>query len=111
MFDFHIEKSYNIDIELMELEMVLDPKNSWIQVELSFDKKEEEIEKSLIALPEDYKPAEKPYKTVSVKVDPKEEYRFGDVIVIPTHIIRDIEIRDNTFYLIERNHIMAVVSK
>jgi len=93
----------------MELRMVLDPKNNWIQVELSFDKKEEAI--SLIALPEDYKPAEDPYKAVSVKVDPKEEYRYGDVVVVPTHIIRDIKIRDNAFHLIERNHIMAVVSK
>jgi len=89
--------------------MVLDPKNNWIQVELAFDKREEEA--SLIALPDDYKPAEDPYKAVSVKVDPKEEYRYGDVIVVPTHIIRDIKIRDNTFHLIERNHVMAVVSK
>lgn len=91
--------------------MVLDPKNSWIQVELSFDKKEEDIEKSLVALPEDYKPAEKPYKVVSVKVDPKEEYKRGENIIVPAHIIRDIEIRDNTFYFIERNHVMAVVNK
>ena len=103
--------SYNRNIELMELKLVLDPKNSWIQVELSFDKKEEEIEKSLIALPEDYKPAEKPYKAVSVKVDPKDEYRYGDIIIVPSHIIREIEIRDNTFHLIERNHVMAVVNK
>ena len=89
--------------------MILDPKNNWIQVELSFDKKEKEV--SLIALPEDYKPAEDPYKAVSVKVDPKEEYRYGDVVVVPTHIIRDIKIRDNTFHLVERSHIMAVVSK
>jgi hypothetical protein len=55
----------------MELRMVLDPKNNWIQVELSFDKKEEEVEKSIIALPDDYKPAQKPYKAVSVAVDPE----------------------------------------
>ena len=94
----------------MEKRMVLDPKNSWIQVELSFEKKDKEIVKSIIALPDDYKPAEKPFKAVSVKADPKEEYRYGDVIVVPAHVIREIEIRDNTFYLIERNHIMAVVN-
>ena len=44
--------------------MKLDPKNNWIEVELSFDEKEEQ--ESLIALPEDYKPAEKPYKAVSM---------------------------------------------
>jgi len=93
----------------MELRMVLNPKNSWIQVDLSFDKKEEEVEKSIIALPDDYKPAQKQFKAVSVKTDPEKEYQYGDVIVVPTHVVREVEIRDNTFYLIERNHIMAVV--
>ena len=95
----------------MELRMVLDPKNNWIQVDLSFDKKEEEVEKSIIALPDDYKPAQKPFKAVSVATDPEGEYQHGDVIVVPTHVVREIEIRDNAFHLIERNHIMAVVSK
>jgi len=90
--------------------MVLNPKNNWIQVDLSFDKREEEIEKSIIALPDDYKPAQKPFKAVSVKADPEKEYQHGDVIVVPTHVVREIEIRDNTFYLIERNHVMSVVN-
>jgi co-chaperonin GroES (HSP10) len=93
--------------------MKLDPKNGWVQVDLSLDKKEEEIEKSLVALPEDYKPAEKPYKVVSVVKDPdlgKKSYKVGDVVVVPTHVIREVEIRDNKFYLVERNHILAVVS-
>ena len=42
--------------------------------------------------------------------DPKEEYQHGDVIVVPTHVIREIEIRDNTFCLIERAHVMATIS-
>ena len=50
--------------------MKLKPKNNWIEVSLAFDKAEEEYEKSLVALPEDYKPLEKPYKTVSVVSDP-----------------------------------------
>jgi co-chaperonin GroES (HSP10) len=87
--------------------MILDPKNSWIEVDLSFDEKE--AQESLIALPEDYKPVEKPYKAVSMKRDPQDEYKFGDILIIPTHIIREIEIRDNKFYLVERNHVMAVV--
>jgi co-chaperonin GroES (HSP10) len=87
--------------------MKLDPKNNWIEVELSFDKKEEQ--ESLIALPEDYKPVEKPHKAVSLKSDPQGDYKFGDILVVPTHVIREIEIRQNKFYLVERNHIMAVV--
>ena len=33
----------------------------------------------------------------------------GDVVVLPTHIIREIELSGNKFHLVERNHIMAVV--
>ena len=89
--------------------MVLEPKNNWIEVELSFDKVEEEAEKSLLVLPEDYKPAEKPYKAVSVKADPQGDYKCADVIVVPTHVIREIQIRENKFFLIERNHVMGVL--
>jgi co-chaperonin GroES (HSP10) len=87
--------------------MILNPKNNWIEVELSFDKKKES--ESLIALPDDYKPTESPYKAVSMKCDPLGEYKYGDVLVVPSHIIREIEVRDNKFYLVERGHIMAVV--
>ena len=93
--------------------MKLNPKNEWVQVEFAFDKKEEEHEKSLVALPDDYTPLENPYKTVSVVSDPdmsKKGYKVGDVVIVPTHVVREIEIRDNKFYLVERNHIMAVVS-
>jgi|TARA_R100000329_G_C7599133_1_gene212465 co-chaperonin GroES (HSP10) len=87
--------------------MILDTKTPWIQVELSFDKEEENPYS--IALPDDYRPAEKPYKAVSIVRDPEGEYKHGDVVVLPTHIIREIELSTNKFHLVERNHIMAVV--
>jgi hypothetical protein len=89
--------------------MIIKPKNKWIQVSLDFDK----VEKidTLIALPEDYKPAEKPYKAVSVQADPEDEYKLGDVVVVPTHIVREVELEDNKFYLIERGHIMVRVEE
>ena len=61
--------------------MILDTKAPWIQVELSFDKEEENPYS--IALPEDYRPAESPYKAVSVVRDPEGEYKYGDVVVLP----------------------------
>jgi len=87
--------------------MILEPKVPWIQVELSFDKTEENP--SIIALPEDYRTPEKPYKAVSVVRDPEGEYKYGDAIVLPTHVVREIELSGNVFHLVERNHIMAVV--
>ena len=90
--------------------MVLEPRNKWIEVELSFDNNEQQQE-SIIALPDDYRPSEKPYKAVSVIRDPEEEYKNGDVIVTPTHVIQEIEIDKNKFYLVERNYIMATVRR
>ena len=90
--------------------MLLAPTNKWIQVALDFDETEQAHESSLIALPEDYKPEEKPYKAVSVVCDSEKEYRYGDAIVFPTHIIREIKLRECIFHLVERSHVMAVVS-
>ena len=90
--------------------MVLEPRNKWIEVELSFDNNEQQQE-SIIALPDDYRQSEKPYKAVSVIRDPDEEYKNGDVIVTPTHVIQEIEIDKNKFYLVERNYLMATVRR
>ena len=87
--------------------MKLDPKGNWVQVDLTFDKEEEE--NTLIALPDDWKPAEKPYKIVSVVIDPCGEYIPGDIIVVPTHIVREVEVKQDKFYLVERNHVLAQV--
>ena len=94
----------------MEFTMVLEPRNKWIEVELSFDNNEQQQE-SIIALPDDYRQSEKPYKAVSVIRDPDEEYKNGDVIVTPTHVIQEIEIDKNKFYLVERNYLMATVRR
>ena len=91
--------------------MKLSPKNGWIQVELAPDKNEER-EKSLVMLPEDYKPSTSPYKVVSVVVDPemgKKGYKSGTKIIVPVHVIREVEAGSNKFHLVERNHILAVV--
>jgi len=53
----------------MEIEMLLAPTSKWVQVSLDFDETDEAHEKSLVALPEGYKPAEKPFKAVSVVCD------------------------------------------
>ena len=94
--------------------MKLEPKGNWIQVDLDFDEKEKEAEKVLIALPDDYKPEEKPYKAVTVISDSQtgpKRYKAGAAVIVPTHVIRDVEVGGNKFYFVERNHIMAVVTK
>ena len=44
-----------------------------------------------------------------MKRDPLGDYKYGDVLIVPSHIIREIDVVDQQFYLIERSHIMAVV--
>tara|TARA_Y100001973_G_C5180210_1_gene324402 strand:+ start:1334 stop:1645 length:312 start_codon:yes stop_codon:yes gene_type:complete len=90
-----------------KMNLNLNPKHPWITVNLSFDEKEDR--ESTVILPEEYKPSEAPYKAVSVETDSEGEYRYGDVVVVPTHVIREVVLRNNTHYLIERNHVMAEV--
>tara|TARA_R100000908_G_scaffold1529_1_gene1234 strand:+ start:1953 stop:2228 length:276 start_codon:yes stop_codon:yes gene_type:complete len=90
----------------MEFKMEIEPKSKWIHIELPFqnEKKDE-----LVLLPESFKPAEDEYKAASVIKDPEQEYKYGDVVVVPSHIIREIKIEGNVFNLVERNHIMALL--
>lgn len=85
--------------------MNIEPKNNWILVEI-VNKVEEKKEESVVLLPEDYKKPENPYTVAKVLDDPEWVYHDCNVIV-PTHIIRNIQIGSETFYLIERSHIMA----
>ncbi len=85
--------------------MIVRPKNNWIQVELSFEKKKESPFEVL--LPADYKPTEDPYKAVSVCSDPQGEYECGDIVVVPTHVIREVQLEGERFHLIERGHVVA----
>jgi hypothetical protein len=87
----------------------IEPKNNWILVEI-VNKAEEKKEESVVLLPEDYKKPESPYSVARVLDDPESVYQDCDV-VIPTHIIRNIQIESETFYLIERSHIMALIRK
>ena len=86
--------------------MWLEPRKNWIQVILN-PAKEEPEEVSLIALPEDYRIPEDPYKAVTVVSGA--EYDSGDVLIVPTHVIREVKVRSVTFYLIEAAHVMAKV--
>ena len=84
--------------------MKVEPKLKWIHVEPSFEKKEKD---ELILLPEGFRPAEDEYRVVTVIADPEGEYEHGDVVVVPSHIIREVKIAENVFYFAERNHVMA----
>jgi hypothetical protein len=86
--------------------MKVEPKNGWILVELLDEAQEQD---SVVLLPEDYKKVERPYKIVRVVNDP--EFKYEGNVVVPIHVIREIDLSGGKFYLIERNHIMAGVGQ
>tara|TARA_R110002020_G_scaffold288661_1_gene504111 strand:- start:4677 stop:4940 length:264 start_codon:yes stop_codon:yes gene_type:complete len=86
--------------------MKLEPKRNWISVDLSKGPEEEE---ALVLLPDDYKPEQNPHRTVVVKTDPQGEYSVGSLIVVPTHVVQEVKVKNKSFHLVERNFVMAQV--
>ena len=89
--------------------MRLEPKRNWISVATPQEKKEES--EVVVLLPEDYKPAQNPHRTVEVVEDPQGEYATGTLIVVPTHVVHEITIKNKSFHLVERNFVMAAVTQ
>ena len=88
--------------------MNLKPRGNWILVERRKSASTEQ--ETVVLLPEDYKKPDNPYSVVKVAEDSGLiEWSYGDLLLVPTHIIRDIDIDDRTFHMIERGHIMAKV--
>ncbi len=90
--------------------MYLKPRGNWILVEGRKSTSTEE--ETVVLLPEDYKKPDNPYSVVKVAEDSSLiEWSYGDMLLVPTHIIREIVIDDQTFLMIEKNHIMAKVEQ
>ena len=62
-------------------------------------------------LPTDYKEKEKPYKVVRVIEDSTEKYEPESLILVPTHMLEEIQLDNQTHYLIQENHVLATVTK
>ena len=90
--------------------MYLKPRGNWILVERR--KAASTEQETVVLLPEDYKKPDNPYSVVKVAEDSSLiEWSYGDMLLVPTHIIREIVIDDQTFLMIEKNHIMAKVEE
>tara|TARA_R100001129_G_C5296027_1_gene241109 strand:+ start:920 stop:1198 length:279 start_codon:yes stop_codon:yes gene_type:complete len=88
--------------------MRLEPKRNWISVKIPESKKEEN--EVVVLLPEDYKAKQSAFQCVEVIKDPQAEYDQGVTIIVPTQTLREVEIENNKFLLVERNFVMAQVS-
>jgi len=90
--------------------MYLKPRGNWILVERR--KAASTEQETVVLLPEDYKKPDNPYSVVKVAEDSSLiEWSYGDMLLVPTHIIREIIIDDQAFLMIEKNHIMAKVEE
>ena len=90
--------------------MNLKPRGNWILVERR--KAASTEQETVVLLPEDYKKPDNPYSVVKVAEDSSLiEWSYGDMLLVPTHIIREIIIDDQAFLMIEKNHIMAKVEE
>ena len=85
--------------------MKLKPVNKWIQVELP---EVAEQEDTVFILPEDYAKPQEQHKLVKV-LSSCEEYSPGDMIIVQTHLISDVEVKGETFHFALKNHVMAIV--
>tara|TARA_R110002012_G_scaffold231724_1_gene404414 strand:- start:263 stop:529 length:267 start_codon:yes stop_codon:yes gene_type:complete len=88
--------------------MKLEPKRNWISISIPEEKQEES--EVMVLLPEDYKPTQNPHRTVAVVEDPQGEYDSGTLIIVPTHVVREVKVKSESFYLVERNFVMAAVT-
>jgi co-chaperonin GroES (HSP10) len=87
--------------------MRLEPRDSWIEIVKITQ--EEERQENLLVLPEDFKRPESAHQVVMVVTDPRAHYVAGDKVIVPTHVIRDVEVEGRMFHLVEVNHVMAKV--
>ena len=87
--------------------MRLEPKRNWISVDLSEGPETEE--EVFVLLPDDYKPEQNPHRMVVVRTDPQGEYTTGSLIIVPTHVVHEVKVKNKSFHLVERNFVIAQV--
>ena len=88
----------------------LSPRNKYLLVEQLAVKVETQQQHAFV-LPTDYKEKEKPYKVVRVIEDSTEKYEPESLILVPTHMLEEIQLDNQTHYLIQENHVLATVTK
>lgn len=86
----------------------LSPRNNYLLVEHTEVK--EEVQHSFV-LPKDYKEKDKPYKVVRVIEDATDTYSPETLVLVPSHMLEEVELDEQKHYLITQNHVIATVTK
>jgi co-chaperonin GroES (HSP10) len=85
--------------------MNIRPVNNWLRVT---PEEQDQDQDSLVLLPDDYKKAESPYTIVRV-IYSSNSYCTGNILIVPTHTIQDIEVRGDIVHLVQENYVLAVI--
>jgi len=88
--------------------MTFTPVNNHLYVKVIEDNQAEE---SGILLPQDYRPAERPFAAVRVLGASMEAaWVPGTVLIVEAQMLRDIEHKGQTFTVVKENYVIGVVS-
>lgn len=87
----------------------LSPRNNYLLVE-PLNVIEEKPQQAFL-LPADYKQKESPYKVMRVIEDANDKYRPESLILVPSHLIEEVDLDNEKHYLIPQNYVIATVTK
>ena len=88
--------------------MNITPQNRHILIEVP-DENEDDGKPSAFLLPEGYEKPKSEHIKVKVLDDSACSFPLGSHVVVPRHMIQEIDIGDTTFNLVQENYVLATV--
>ena len=88
--------------------MNITPQNRHLLIEV-LDETEDDAAPSAFILPEGYEKPKSEHVKVKVLDDSACSLSFGSHVVVPRHMIQEIDIGDTTFNLVQENYVLATV--
>ena len=88
--------------------MNITPQNRHLLIEL-IDETQDDSKPAAFLLPDGYEKPKSEYVKVKVLDDSACSIPFGSYVVVPRHMIQEIDIGETTFSLIQENYVLASV--
>ena len=88
--------------------MKITPQNRHLLIEV-IDETEDDSKPAAFLLPEGYEKPKSEHVKVKVLDDSACSLPFGSYVVVPRHMIQEIDIGDTTFNLVQENYVLATV--
>jgi len=88
--------------------MNITPQNRHLLIEIPSEAEEDDNAPAFL-LPEGYEKPKSEHVKVKVLDDSACSLSFGSHVVVPRHMIQEIDIGDTTFNLVQENYVLATV--